>query len=132
MLDGLNDTQLLALRNQIDERLELGHLGSLDVGMEIMVQLRTLKALQHAALTDKEAPHNQKAQAASTVSRMLQDLVKSRSKLYSAERMKEIEAMTIDAMKDAPEEAKELFFTRLEKMLATLPTLDSLMAESQE
>ena len=68
MLDGLNDTQLLALRNQIDERLELGHLGSLDVGMEIMVQLRTLKALQHAALTDKEAPHNQKAQAASTVS----------------------------------------------------------------
>lgn len=131
ILDGLDDMELLDLRNQIDAILEIKHLGSLDIGQEIMVQLRTLKALQHKALIDAEAPHNQKAQAANTVSRMLQDLVRSRAKLYSAERAKEIEDMTIEAMKDAPPEAKEQFFGRLERLLKTLPTLDTLMAESE-
>jgi len=130
-LDLYSDEELLALRMQIDERLGIGHLGSLDVGAELMIQLRTLKMLQHQALTDKEAPLNQKAQATNTVSALLRDLVKSRAKLYDAERSKAIEDMTIDALKDCPQDVKDQFFARLEKMLATLPTLASLMDEAQ-
>ena len=126
----LDEKELLTLRSQIDALLEIGHLGDLNVGHEIMVQLRTLKMLQHEALTDAEVPVNQRAQAANTVSAMLRDLVKSRAKLFDAERVKAIEDFTIEAMKDAPEESKALFFERLERMLATLPTLDSLIAEA--
>lgn len=130
-LDLLSDEELLALRLEIDNRLGIGHLGALDVGAELMIQLRTLKLLQHQALTDTEAPLNQKAQATNTVSALLRDLVKSRAKLYDAERSKAIEDMTIDALKDAPQDVKDQFFTRLERMLATLPTLASLMDEAQ-
>lgn len=131
MIALLDDQELLTLRSIIDARLEIGHIGSVDLGSEIMVQLRTLKQLQHDALRDEEAPHNQKAQAASTVSRLLADLVKSRNKLFSAERSKAVENMVIEAMKDAPQEAKEMFFERLERMMATLPTLASLMEEAE-
>lgn len=130
-LDLYSDEELLALRLEIDTRLGIGHLGSLDVGSELMIQLRTLKQLQHQALTDKDAPLNQKAQATNTVSALLRDLVKSRARLYDAERSKQIEDMTIDALKDCPAEVKDQFFSRLEKMLATLPTLASLMDEAQ-
>lgn len=128
----LDEKELLTLRSQIEARLEIGHLGDLDVGNEIMIQLRTLKMLQHEALTDNDVPVNQRAQAANTVSAMLRDLVKSRAKLYSAERSKAIEDFTIEAMKDAPDEAKAMFFERLERLLATLPTLTSLMADEAE
>ena len=126
----LDEKELLALRSQIDTLLDIGHLGDLNVGQEIMVQLRTLKMLQHEALTDSDVPVNQRAQAANTVSAMLRDLVKTRAKLFDAERAKAIEDFTIEAMKDAPEEAKALFFERLERLLATLPTMDSLLAEA--
>jgi hypothetical protein len=129
ILEHYTDAELLKLRSLIDDRLEIGHIGSIDLGSEIMVQLRTLKALQRDALSEQGVPVNQKAQAASTVSRLLQDLVKSRNKLYSAERMKQIEEMTIEAIKDCPEDVKTHFFERLERLLATLPTLASMMAE---
>lgn len=126
-----NDEELLDLRMQIDARLGIGHLGALDVGAELMIQLRTLKLLQHKALTDTDAPLNQKAQATNTVSALLRDLVKTRSKLYDAERSKQIEDMTIEALKDAPQDVKDQFFSRLERLLATLPTMDSLLDSAQ-
>jgi hypothetical protein len=131
-LSAYDEKALLQLRAQIDAQLGIGNLADLDIGQEIVLQLRTLKILQHEALRDDEAPHGQKAQASTTVSRMLTELAKSRHMLYSAERIKQIELMTIDAMKDAPDEAKEAFFERLERYLATMPTLDSLMAEAAE
>lgn len=127
----LDDAELLELRGLIDQRLEIKHIGAIDLGHEVMIQLRTLKLLQHKAMTEPGTPVNQQAQAANTVSKMLQDLVKSRSKLYSAERIKQVEEMTIEAMKGAPEEAKLQFFESLEKMLATLPTLATLLEESE-
>ena len=130
-LAAYSEKELLELRSQIDDYLQIGHIGSLDIGLEIMVQLRTMKSLQNEAINDKETPMNQKAQTANAVSGLIKELVKSRSKLYDAERSKQIEDMTIEAMKDAPEEAKLLFFENLERMLATLPTLDSLLEEAQ-
>ena len=131
-LTAYSDKELLELRAQIDAHLGLGSLGDLDIGTEIVLQLRTLKILQHEALSDTEAPHGQKAQASMTVSRMLSELAKSRNLLYSAERIKQIEAMTIEAMKDAPQEAKDEFFYRLERYLATLPSLSALLEEVHE
>lgn len=131
-LSAYTEKQLLELRAQIDAALALGNLADLDIGSEIVLQLRTLKILQHEALSDTEAPHGQKAQASMTVSRMLTELAKSRHLLYSAERIKNIETMTIEAMKDAPEEQKQAFFERLERYLATLPTMASIMADTPE
>ena len=126
-LDMLNDKELLLLRGEIDVRLKLQDLGEIDVGLEIVLQLRTLKELQNDALGSTDTPVNQKAQATNTVSSLLKDLVKSRAKLWDAERSKAIEAMTIEAMRTAPQEAKEQFFENLERMLSTLPSLASLM-----
>lgn len=131
-LSAYSEKELLDLRNQIDDYLQIGHIGALDIGQEIMVQLRTLKILQNEAINDDETPMNQKAQTANAVSALIKELVKSRSKLYDAERSKQIEDMTIEAMKDAPEEAKQQFFSNLERLLATLPTLDSLLEEASE
>lgn len=131
-LSAYSEKELLDLRAQIDEYLQIGHIGTLDIGQEIMIQLRQLKALQNEAINDDETPVNQKAQAANSVTALIKELVKSRAKLYDAERSKQIEDMTIEAMKDAPEEAKVQFFERLEKLLATMPTMTSLMEETAE
>lgn len=128
----LSEKELLELRSQIDTLLGLQDIAGLDIGQEIVLQYRTLKVLQHEALKDDEAPHGQKAQASTTVSRMLTELAKSRHLLYSAERIKQIELMTIEAMKLAPSEAQAEFFERLERYLATIPTLGALMAEAAE
>jgi hypothetical protein len=131
-LSAYSEKELLELRSQIDTMLGLGSLADLDIGQEIVLQYRTLKILQHEALKDDEAPHGQKAQASMTVSRMLSELAKSRQLLYGAERIKQIELMTIEAIKECPDDAKEAFFERLERYLATLPSLSALMAEASE
>lgn len=132
LLDNCTDKQLLKLRAQIDSRLNITDLANIDIGLEIVVQLQTLKILQSEALEDDEAPHGQKAQAAMTVSRLLQDLTKCRRELYDAERSKTVENMVIQAMKDTPQEVKDSFFADLERYLATLPTMDTLLNSTSE
>lgn len=128
----LSQKELLRMRADIDSLLDLETLDQLDIGKEIVVQLRTLKVLQQEALEDVEAPHGQKAQAAMTVSRLLQELSKSRKELYDAERSMKIEGMVIEAMKSAPDDVKNEFFTNLERYLGTLPSMATLLEQVRE
>lgn len=128
----LSEKELLRLRTQIDEVLGIGSLKSIDLGEELSVQLRTAKMLLQEALADDETAFGQKAQTAMVLQRLLQDLVKMRTELYNAERLKELEQMLIDAFREVGSliarddtvsqemfnEVKNAFFSSYERMLA--------------
>lgn len=141
-IDLLSEKELLALRAQIDERLNLGTLAEIDLGAELTLQLRTVKSLQSEAMGDTETPFGQKAQTAMAVQRLLQDLTKMRTDLHNAERAKRIEGMVISAftkcsaaevaasaeVKAVLDEVKAIFFEQYEAMLAAAQAEDSLEA----
>lgn len=136
LIDTMSDPDLLRMRALIDQKLDVQTLESLDVGAEISLQLRTLKVLQAEALADSGAQHQHKASAASTVSRMLQELTKSRLLLAKAEEQRKIDTLVIQAMEDAPPEAKKRFYESLMRTASSIPSLASLVqqvqAESEE
>ena len=113
----MEPSQLITLRHEIDKILGIGSLGDLNVESEIMVQLATAKALQVETLTEKDTPANQKAQTINAVGAILRDLVRMQTELYNAERIKEVEAAVIDCMRLAPDDVKDKFFERYERLL---------------
>lgn len=137
-IDLLNERELLSLRAQIDERLNLGTLAEIDLSAELTLQLRTVKSLQSAAMDDAETPFGQKAQTAMAVQRLLQDLTKMRTDVHNAERAKLIESMVIKAFMNCSaaevsadsgakallDEIKGLFFEQYEALLAAVQAED--------
>jgi hypothetical protein len=73
--------------------------------------------LQQRVLTDNEAPANQQAQVANSLSSALVNLVKLQTDVYTSERMKVIESILVDCIKDLPMEAQEEFLERYETAL---------------
>lgn len=123
----LSEIELLSLRAQIDGMLNLGTLKDIDLGAELTVQLRTVKALQLAASEDAETPVGQKAQAAMAVQRLLQDLVKMQTEIHNSEFAKRLEGMVIKAftlcdaaadptLAEALKSVKDLFFEQYESL----------------
>ena len=96
-LDLLSQAELLRLRHEIDIRLNLGKVQDIDLGEELTIQLRVVKALQMAAIDDEEAPFNQQAQTASVVQSLLKDLTRMQTKIHDAEFAKSLEGMLIRA-----------------------------------
>jgi hypothetical protein len=119
LLDSMDPNALLKLRHEIDQILGIVDLASLNIEQEIITQLQTAKTLQASVINDSTVPANQRAQTVNTVSNVLISLVKTQTDLYNAERIKEIEAAIIQAAKGLPEEAKNQFFERYERLLAT-------------
>ncbi len=64
-----------------------------------------------------DAPPNQVAQVINTISTILKEISKTQTDLYNAERLKRIEAATIQAIKTAPKEAQDVFFDEYERIL---------------
>lgn len=123
----LSEMELLSLRAQIDSMLNLGTLKDIDLGTELTVQLRTVKALQQAAGEDSETPFGQKAQTAMAVQRLLQDLVKMQTEIHNSEFAKRLEGMIIKAftlcdaaadptLAEALKSVKDLFFEQYESL----------------
>ncbi len=128
LLDTMDQRELLNLRTQIDARLDLGTLHDVDVGQELLQQLRTVQLLQQEASENADS-FAHKAQTASVVQRLLTELTKLRTDVYNAERFKQLEDMISKAWhgvepppeaKDAFTECKHLFFEQYERLLATL------------
>lgn len=131
-LDLLSPKELLRLRAEIDQRLDLGSLKSIDLGEELALQLKTAKLLLQDALADEDTAFGQKAQTAMVLQRLLQDLVKMRTELYNAEALKALEQMLIDAFREVGSqiartdttsqemftEVKDAFFASYERLLA--------------
>jgi hypothetical protein len=129
-LDILTELELLSLRAQIDKRLDLGNIRDIDLGHELTLQLRTVKALQQAAGDDMDTPFGQKAQTAMAVQRLLQDLVKMQTEVHNSEFAKALEGAVIKAftlceasadptLADVLKQVKDLFFEQYESLQAS-------------
>ena len=119
-LDAYTLQELLDLRGRIERRLPARSLKDLDLEAELTLQFLALQQLQNSVIDDDDTPANQKAQTASALSAALMNLVKVQSEVHNSERMKKIEAILIDTLKDLPVEAVEAFLANYEQALEGL------------
>ena len=116
-LDAYTLQELLDLRARIERRLPARSLKDLDLEGELTLQFLALQELQNKVIDDKDTPANQKAQVANSLSAALVNLVKLQGDVHSSERMKRIESILIDTLKDLPVEAVEAFLANYEQAL---------------
>lgn len=109
LLSGLDDAELLRLRNAIDKKLQIDP-RLLNMGDELGAQYRAGKALLASIQDDDDVPANQRSQVFNSVGAMLQQITKQMGQVYDAERLKRYEAAWMKVMKDLPEESQKLFF----------------------
>ena len=119
-LDAYTLQELLDLRARIERRLPARSLKDLDLEGELTLQFLALQQLQNAVIDDADTPANQKAQVANSLSAALVNLVKLQGDVHSSERMKRIESILIDTLKDLPVEAVEAFLANYEQALEGL------------
>lgn len=119
-LDAYTLQELLDLRARIERRLPARSLKDLDLEAELALQFLALQQLQNAVIDDDDTPANQKAQVANSLSAALVNLVKVQSDVHNSERMKRIESILIDTLKDLPVEAVEAFLANYEQALEGL------------
>ena len=116
-LDAYTLQELLDLRARIERRLPARSLRELDLEAELALQFAALQQLQNSVIDDDDTPANQKAQVANSLSAALVNLVKLQGDVHSSERMKRIESILIDTLKDLPVEAVEAFLANYEQAL---------------
>lgn len=116
-LDAYTLQELLDLRARIERRLPARSLKELDLERELTLQFLALQQLQNDVIDDGDTPANQKAQVANSLSAALVNLVKLQGDVHSSERMKRIESILIDTLKDLPVEAVEAFLANYEQAL---------------
>jgi hypothetical protein len=116
-LDSMPVDQLLELRRQIEALLPVKDIKDLNLSRELVLQVQALQALQQRVLSDSSVAANQQAQCANSLSAALVNLVKLQTDVYTSERMKVIESILVDCIKDLPMEAQEEFLERYETAL---------------
>lgn len=116
-LEGMSLTELLGLRNAVEQKLPARDLRDINMERELVFQLMTLQDLQARVLAEEETPANQMAQVANTLSSALSNLSAVQSKIYSSERIKRIEQILLDCLRDLPDEAVAAFMDRYENLL---------------
>ena len=95
---------------------EIKSMAGMDVQGELLKQYNSAKRLYTAAEYDTGVPLNQKAQTLNTISAILGSITKSQTELYNSERLKVMEAVLIDVLKNFPE-VQEAFMQRYEERL---------------
>ena len=96
---------------------EYGSLKSLNLDAELYNAYAKAKNYLAIVQSDDSVPPNQVAQVFNTISAILKEIVKLQTELYSAERVKKLEAAMIEALKNtATEEVQDAFFTELERL----------------
>ena len=120
---GLEDYDLHAAPSQpqtvlpADYLPERGSLKSLNLDAELYNAYAKAKNYLAIVQSDDSVPPNQIAQVFNTISAILKEIVKLQTELYSAERVKKLEAAMIEALKNtATEEVQDAFFTELERL----------------
>ena len=109
--------QLMALRAEIDAYLPVRDLQDINLSRELELQVQALQALQLRVMNDMDTPANQIAQCANSLSAALVNLVKVQLDVFTSERLKKIEAILIECVKDLPSEAQIAFFDAYERAL---------------
>lgn len=108
--------ELLALRAQIDARLPATALADLDLEEELVIQFQQTKGLLNRVIADENVPANQKAQVTNSCSSILGQITRMQTELYSAERVKALEAALIKSLLTLPEPAQIQFFAEYERL----------------
>lgn len=104
-------------------------LGELNLGEQLLLQLKAVTKLQDEALADSETPVNQKAQLMNSCNQLIRALVKMKTTLYNADRIRIMESILIDTLKDmCGSEVQEAFISEYERRLSELRDRE----ESQE
>lgn len=98
---------------------EHGSLRNLDLDGQLYTTYAKAKNYLAEIQNIEDTPANQVAQVFNTISGILKEIVKMQTDLYSAERVKKLEAAMIQAIKLAPKEAQEEFFKEYEKILTS-------------
>lgn len=111
--------ELLEMRRQIETLLPVKDIKDLNLSRELVLQVQALQALQQRVLSDGEAPANQQAQVANSLSAALVNLVKLQTDVYTSERMKVIEAILVETLKTLPIEAQREFLDAYEEALGS-------------
>jgi hypothetical protein len=113
-IDAMNEGELLSLLSLIHARLPL-QLTQLDLEQELLLQYRMTRKLMHEVASDSSVQANQRAQCANSCAAVLEQITKTQTRLYTAERLKRIEQALIKAVKaHLPTEAQEQFFQAYE------------------
>lgn len=116
-LESMGETALLELRANIDKLLTI-KLEDLNLAEELALQFKQAKALYSEVVDDTDTGANQKAAVLNTVNTIIASITKSQAELYSAERLKRIEAATLKALKSLPKKNQEEFMELYVRYLA--------------
>jgi hypothetical protein len=112
----MSEEDLLILRGQIDERLQV-ELKHINLTEELGLQYRQGQALLKDAQDDPEIPPNQRAQVYNSVASMLDKIIKLQGEVYSQERLKKYEAAFLKAASIMDATARAAFFDLYEEYL---------------
>lgn len=89
---------------------EARSLADIDLGQQLLVQIKLTTQLQDLAMGDKFTPANQKAQTLNSCNQLLKSLVKMKTDLYNAERIRVLEQTLIDTLRDTATEETQAHF----------------------
>ena len=109
--------ELLELRRQIEALLPVKDIKDLNLSRELVLQVQALQALQQRVLGDGDAPANQQAQVANSLSSALVNLVRVQTEVYTSERLKIIETILVECINTLPMDVQEAFLSRYEDAL---------------
>lgn len=118
-LDDLTIEELHELRSRIDLRLPHQSLKNVNMERELVLQLSRVKQLQKDTLDDPDIPANQMAQVAGQMSSILSTLGRLQIELYDSERMKVLEHILIEAIKNLPMDTQEQFLASYAQQLTS-------------
>lgn len=112
--------QLLAFRQQITAALPARELKDINLSQELVLQVLALQQAQSNALNSEDTPVNQLAQAMNALSAALGTLVKLQNETFTSERLKQVEALMIEAINTLPPDKQEAFLACYESAVSRL------------
>lgn len=109
-VESMDITDRLTLYTRIEASLPATSLKDVSLEKTLVLQLLAAQALQKDVLEDESATPTQKSQVTNTLSGVIETLSKLQIKLFSAERMKDIEGVLIDTVNDHMTPDQQVFF----------------------
>lgn len=112
----LTQSEIINLMNRCREALPPTQLAHMNLEEELVMQYRTVQALQQDTLEDNFIEPNKKASVVNACATALAHLVKLQTELHTAERFKAIEGLMIKAIKKLPQDVMNEFLDEYERM----------------
>lgn len=110
-LNSMDQSELLALRDEIDAKITGTSLSEINLAKEALLQLQKAKQLQVDAELDKKSiPMNQRAQVQNSIKGIISDLAGIQMKLYDSEYVKRLKAAVVKVVRTLPKEQQTQFF----------------------